>query len=796
MAEPTLTATLGQALAAHRAGRLTAAEELYRKVLATSPDDARTLHRLGLLLHEMGRDLEGFGYNFQGDKTSFTDQNGSTHGYNYDVLGRLTADIVTAFGSGVNSTVKRLGYSFDTAGRPYQQTSYTNTGGTTVLNQIQDAYNGHGQLITEYQSHVGAVNTSSSPKVQYGYTAGTNFSRLTSVTDPNGRVITYGYNSGSDSTISRLSYLADGSTHLEEYTYLGLSTIVQKNHPQTGIELTYISQSGDPNPPPSSVANGGDRYIGLDAFGRVVDQFWVNPATLSSPTDRFQYAYDRDANVLYRNNIVKNTFSELYHSNGVAENSSYDNLNRITNFARGQLSSSGNNGTMLDQISTSSTSNNWNLDSLGNHMSTATQSHNTFNAQNEITGMTGFTTPTYDNNGNMTKDEGGITYTYDAWNRMASSSASNGEFFTYDADNRRPGLSFCSGEVLNSYYDMAWQDLEDDDVIGSTTTKSTYVWSQSYIDDMLARDQSVNGGAATRIYAQEDANHDVTSITDSSGNVLERFVYDPYGTATVLNATTWASRSDGFSWVYRFQGGRYDPSSGKINFWNRDLNTVTGTWMERDPSGYVEGPNLYEFELDRTVTNVDPSGLDPISVWYDTDPESSILNSFTWNLIEDPNKILKDLASRIKTYDPTGKNGDCVKKLILAGHGGSGDMVLGTIAGKNPTGISITTVFTTNVYKKNPIAGLPELRFLRSIASMLCHDAQVEFATCKSGDGPQGRELLNFLKKFFADQGLNIDVVLHTGLVLIWPTGVHESTGVKTPPALPPYPDDWLESGA
>ena len=31
---------------------------MYRKALATSPDDARTLHRLGLLLHEMGRDLE------------------------------------------------------------------------------------------------------------------------------------------------------------------------------------------------------------------------------------------------------------------------------------------------------------------------------------------------------------------------------------------------------------------------------------------------------------------------------------------------------------------------------------------------------------------------------------------------------------------------------------------------------------------------------------------------------------------------------------------------------------------
>jgi len=184
----------------------------------------------------------------------------------------------------------------------------------------------------------------------------------------------------------------------------------------------------------------------------------------------------------------------------------------------------------------------------------------------------------------------------------------NGEVFSYDADSRRPGLSFCSGEVINSYYDTTWQDIEDDDVNGSTTTKSSYVWSQSYIDDMVARDQSVNGGAATRIYAQQDANHDVTSITDASGNVLERFDYDPYGTATVLNATTWASRSDGYSWVYGFQGGRYDPTSGKINFRNRDLDTVTGTWMERDPAGFVDGMNLYQYLDSSPVGHVDPRG--------------------------------------------------------------------------------------------------------------------------------------------------------------------------------------------
>ena len=61
------------------------------------------------------------------------------------MLGRLTADIVTTLGSGVDGAVRRLGYSFDTAGRPFQQTSFSDMTGLIVVNQVQDAYNGYGQ---------------------------------------------------------------------------------------------------------------------------------------------------------------------------------------------------------------------------------------------------------------------------------------------------------------------------------------------------------------------------------------------------------------------------------------------------------------------------------------------------------------------------------------------------------------------------------------------------------------------------------------------------------------------------
>ena len=128
----------------------------------------------------------------------------------------------------------------------------------------------------------GAVNTSTTPEVQYAYTemsGGQNNSRPTSMTYPNGRVIDYVYNSGLDSAISRLSAIADDSRHpgttLESYPYLGLDTIVEWDHPQTGVNLTYIQQPGETG----ANTDGGDQYTGLDRFGRVIDQNWVNTTT-------------------------------------------------------------------------------------------------------------------------------------------------------------------------------------------------------------------------------------------------------------------------------------------------------------------------------------------------------------------------------------------------------------------------------------------------------------------------------------------------------------------------------------
>jgi RHS repeat-associated protein len=579
-------------------------------------------------------DDQVFTYNALGQKTAFTDQNQTTHNYGYDVLGRLTSDSIPTggFGTGISNQTWGVAFSYDDAGRPYQQSSYSNSALSTVENQSRELYNGYGQLIQQYQEYAGAVNTSSSASIQYTYSqpSGTNYSRLTAMTYPNGRVLDYGYNTGLDDTISRVSYEADdgGSSsgvHLANYSYLGLGTIVVENEPENNTELTYVHQSGDT----LSSSDGGDQYTGLDRFGRVIDQYWLNTST-STTSDRLQYGYDRDGNVLYEKNLVNGAFSELYHANSGAtgdNNTAYDSLNRLTTFRRGTLTSSGNNGSSLDTITSGNLNtttsvghtNSWSLDALGNWSSSApngSSSSNVFNSKNEET-TNGSHTLAFDANGNMTTDEQGQQYVFDAWNHPVQIKNSGGTTIETFSNN-------ATGHVIienNGAGDDHWYYSDQGQVVEEKYSSSydQFVWGLGYINNLILRDRNADGNGATgdlgltgsgleeRYYAQHDANWSTISITGQTGTLVYRYVYDPYGAVISLDPGTWTYSSPGTTyWLYLFQGMRVDGSMDLSQ--TRWYDPALGRWNQQDPMGYVDGLNLYQAELGNTVVGLDPLG--------------------------------------------------------------------------------------------------------------------------------------------------------------------------------------------
>jgi len=67
--------------------------------------------------------------------------------------------------------------------------------------------------------------------------------------------------------------------------------------------------------------------------------------------------------------------------------------------------------------------------------------------------------------------------------------------------------------------------------------------------------------------------------------------------------------SDSKHRIYRWQGGRYDSTTGLYNFRHRDYSPTLGRWMQQDPIGYIDGANLYQAMLGAPIGNVDPMGL-------------------------------------------------------------------------------------------------------------------------------------------------------------------------------------------
>ena len=232
---------------------------------------------------------------------------------------------------------------------------------------------------------------------------------------------------------------------------------------------------------------------------------------------------------------------------------------------------------------------------------------------------------TYDANGNL-KSDGNCTYTYDAWNHIVSEFVNGLEYsgstvyYPYNALGERvtqtivPPPGFGNGSQTFSFYNSGDQVAEDDVYTipgsgsGYLSNKYTYVWGVGGINDLVARDDS----SGNRLYVQQDANDDVTALVGKVGStweVIERFVYTPYGQVSVLNAS-FSSTADSYHWVYLWQTGRYDYVSGLYYFRNRDYSPTLGRWMEKDPTGsdYIDGPNLYMFVGDAPQKFIDPSG--------------------------------------------------------------------------------------------------------------------------------------------------------------------------------------------
>ena len=173
------------------------------------------------------------------------------------------------------------------------------------------------------------------------------------------------------------------------------------------------------------------------------------------------------------------------------------------------------------------------------------------------------------------------------------------------------------------YYSCAWQVVEERELLNTlskttvaTVPKFQWVWGTRYIDEVILRDENKDGdsdcvdGTDQRLYYAQDANSNVTAIINTAGTVVERVLYDAYGKSTLYNAAWSVTQA---STLYNnevlYAGYRLDPESGLYQVRHRHYHPTLGRWVQKDPIGYYDSMNPFEYVVGNPIAYRDPSGL-------------------------------------------------------------------------------------------------------------------------------------------------------------------------------------------
>ncbi|MEO8497259.1 MAG: RHS repeat-associated core domain-containing protein, partial [Planctomycetota bacterium] len=129
------------------------------------------------------------------------------------------------------------------------------------------------------------------------------------------------------------------------------------------------------------------------------------------------------------------------------------------------------------------------------------------------------------------------------------------------------------------------------------------------VDEIVQRDRDTTGDTTLdeRVYSAQNANWGTNVLMDKTGSVQERFSYLPYGASEVLTPSYTSRATSSCEWELRFSGYRWEASTEFYLVRYRSYIQNLGIWLQRDPLGRIEGPNLYRayFVPDKT----DPLGL-------------------------------------------------------------------------------------------------------------------------------------------------------------------------------------------
>lgn len=500
-----------------------------------------------------------FGFSASGQRTTLTDANGNTSTFEYDGFGRLAKLRYPASprGSGTSSTTDYEAYGYDANGN---RTSFRKRDGTTIA-YTYDARN---------RMTVKDLPGTTTDDVYYSYEKFTPSVNLPF--EIHGRL-------GSPTATAEFVMAFDEAGRLKlDLTPIGTGG--------AGYSATYDVEG---NRATAQFGSTNTKYL-YDANSRLADISYYTTYANWQPLETI--AYD----VLGRK-------ASLTRPNGVVTNYSYDVGGRLTGLAHSAPSVTAGSAQSFaynpaGQLIASEQKSDqyiW----TGQPTTTVNYTHDQLNRDAAIAAASG-----YDNAGNLTSD-GTRTFTYDADNRLRSVTGGPASVsLNYDPWGRLS--SYAAGGTTTTYaYAGPNLALEMD------LSKPNWLSQQlrSYVSGPGVDEWQlwIEGSSSTAQpkWFEQDRLGSVISVSDASGAVTP-YAYGPYG-----EPQSWAGSR------FRYTGQIAIPEAQLYHYRARAYDPVMGRFLQTDPIGYDDGPNIYAYVHGDPVNGTDPSGNGPTG--YDSD---------------------------------------------------------------------------------------------------------------------------------------------------------------------------------
>jgi len=156
-----------------------------------------------------------------------------------------------------------------------------------------------------------------------------------------------------------------------------------------------------------------------------------------------------------------------------------------------------------------------------------------------------------------------------------------------------------------------------------------------------------------------DYDGDVDSFDQSAFNKS----YNAAGTSVVVVNRAWSPTGN----PYGFSGRRLDPETGLMHYRYRAYHPTLKVFLQRDPLGYVDGPNLYQYVVGNPLRYVDPWGLDESTPVWISPPPSCMDRFFGWDGFWDWATALAPFVNGARDIDEVWSGEDYITGEKLAG---------------------------------------------------------------------------------------------------------------------------------